>query len=55
MTDALRIPDYLQREVIARTQVTDGWQGVRALSQDFRTCQMGLPTGLISIETGMGF
>ena len=51
-TDNLRLPDQMQKQNIANTQVSDGWQGVRALSQDFRTCQMNLPTGLVSIETG---
>ena len=52
LTDTLRVPDHLQKEIVASTQITDGWYGVRATSQDFRTCQMGLPTGLVSIETG---
>lgn len=52
LTDTLRVPDTLQREIIASTQVTDGWQSVRTMSQDFRTCQMELPTGLVSIDTG---
>ena len=52
LTDILRVPDYLRREIIASTQITDGWQNVHAMSQDFRTCQMGLPPGLVSIETG---
>ena len=52
LSDTLRVPDTLQREIVASTQVIDGWQSVRAMAQDFRTCQMDLPTGLVSIETG---
>jgi len=52
LSDTLRIPDDMQKATITSTQVADGWLGVRALSQDFRTCQMELPTGLVSIETG---
>lgn len=51
-TDCLRVPNHMQREIISRTHM-DGFQGVRGLSQDFRTCQMEIPTGLVSIETGM--
>ena len=50
--DTLRVPDHVQKEIVASAQVTDGWQSVLAMSQDFRTCQMELPTGLASIETG---
>ena len=52
LTDTLRVPDTLQRETIASRQVTDGWQSVHAMAQDLRTCQLDLPTGLVSIETG---
>ena len=52
-TSSLRVPDLLVRKVIATTQVSTDFQGVRVLSQDFRTCQMQLPTGLVSINTGM--
>ncbi|KAL6713345.1 hypothetical protein ACLMJK_008810 [Lecanora helva] len=55
VTDTLRVPDILQRDIIASTQVTDGWTSVRPMSQDFRTCQMDLPSGLVSIETGRFF
>lgn len=51
-TDGLRVPNYMQKEIISRTHM-DGFQGVRGLSQDLRTCQMELPTGLVSIETGV--
>lgn len=50
--EGLRVPNYMQREIISRTHILDEFQGVRALSQDFRTFQMQLPTGLVSIETG---
>lgn len=51
--DVLRVPNHLHKEVVSKTQISDGFQRVRALSQDFRTCQMELPTGLVSIDTGM--
>lgn len=51
-TDGLRVPNHMQREIISRTHM-DGFQGVRGLSQDFRTCQMEIPPGLVSIETGV--
>ena len=52
LTDILRVPDYMQKEIVVSTQITDGFRGVRTLSQDFRTCQIQLPTGLVSIDTG---
>ena len=51
-TSSLRIPDHLSREIIATSQSWDDFHGVRALSQESRTCQMQLPTGLVSIDTG---
>lgn len=52
-TDGLRVPDHMQKEIISRMHIRDGFHGVRALSQDFRTCQIALPPGLVSIETGI--
>jgi hypothetical protein len=54
-TDGLRVPDRMHKEIISRIQIRDGFHGVRALSQDFRTCQIALPPGLVSIETGIHF
>ena len=51
--DVLRLPDHRQSEIVVRKELADGFQGVRSLSQEFRTCQLELPTGLVSIETGM--
>ena len=51
--DALRLPDHRQTEMVVRKDLADGFQGVQPLSQDFRTCQLELPTGLVSIETGV--
>lgn len=51
--DVLRLPDYRQIEIVVRKDLADGFQGVHSLSQDFRTCQLELPTGLVSIETGV--
>ena len=53
--DILRLPDHRQTEVIVRKDLADGFQGVHSMSQDFRTCQLELPTGLVSIETGVYF
>ena len=50
--DVLRLPDHRETEIVVRKEVADGFQGVRSLSQDFRTCQLELPIGLVSIETG---
>lgn len=51
-TSTLRVPDHVQKEIIVSSQLSGDFDGVCALSQDFRTCQMQLPTGLVSIETG---
>ena len=50
--DTLRVPNRLRKQIISVKQVLEGWQGVPPLAQDFRTCQMDLPTGLVSIDTG---
>lgn len=50
--EGLRVPNDMQREIVSRTHILDEFGGVRALSQDFRTYQTELPTGLVSIETG---
>lgn len=50
--EALRLPDYIHKETLCRKEVSVGFKGVRPNSQDYRTCQMDLPTGLVSIETG---
>lgn len=51
--DVLRLPDHRQTEIVVRKDLADGFQGVPSLSQDFRTCQLELPMGLVSIETGV--
>lgn len=53
--DVLRLPDHRQTEIVVRKDLADGFQGVPSLSQDFRTCQLELPMGLVSIETGRFF
>lgn len=53
--DVLRLPDHRQTEIVVRKDLVDGFQGVHSMSQDFRTCQLELPTGLVSIETGVYF
>lgn len=50
--DVLRLPDHMSKEIVARAEVLDGFHGVQAGARDLRTCQMELPTGLVSIETG---
>ena len=50
---ALRLPDQRLSEIIVRKGISDGFQGVGALSQDVRTCRMELPPGLVSIVTGV--
>ena len=50
--DVLRVPDHRETEIVVRKELSEGFQGVRSLSQDFRTCQLELPVGLVSIETG---
>ncbi len=51
--NVLRLPDHRQSEIIASKDLGDGFQEVRSLSQDFRTCILELPNGLVSIETGV--
>ena len=51
--DVLRLPDHRETEIVVRKGVADGFQGVRSSSQHFRTCQLDLPIGLVSIETGV--
>jgi len=51
--DVLRLPDHLSKDLVVKHELSDGFQGVRPMSQDFRTCQIDLPTGLVSIETGV--
>ena len=51
--DVLRLPDHRETEVVVRKDLVDGFQGVHSMSQDLRTCQLELPTGLVSIETGV--
>ena len=51
--DVLRLPDHRETEIVVRKDLADGFHGVRSLSQDFRTCQLELPIGLVSIETGV--
>ena len=55
LADVLRLPDHRQTEIVVRKDLGDGFQGVHSLSEDFRTCQLALPTGLVSVETGVCF
>ena len=53
--ETLRLPDRMEKEVIITKSVLEAFQCIRPLSQDFRTVQIELPTGLVSIETGRFF
>lgn len=53
--DLLRLPDHLTKEIVLEKVLLDGFHGVRPFSEDFRTCQLELPAGLVSIETGRSF
>lgn len=44
---SLRIPDGVQRELVLRKDVSEGLKAILPLYQDFRTCQMELPWGLV--------
>lgn len=50
--DLLRLPDHLTKEIVLEKALLDGFHGVRPFSEDFRTCSLELPAGLVSIETG---
>ena len=53
--DLLRLPDHLTKEIVLDKVLLDGFHGVRPFSEDFRTCSLELPAGLVSIETGRLF
>ncbi|MCJ1274303.1 hypothetical protein MMC21_002098 [Puttea exsequens] len=53
--EMLRIPDHLSKDLVVRRELSDDFVGVRAGAEDFRTCQLQIPTGLVSIETGRFF
>ena len=53
--DLLRLPDHLTKEIVLDKVLLDGFNGVRPFSEDFRTCSLELPAGLVSIETGRLF
>ena len=55
LADVLRLPDHRHTEIVVKKDLGDGFRGVQSLSEDFRTCQLALPTGLVSIETGVCF
>ena len=57
-SDLLRLPDHCEKEVVrkwAMKETRDGWQGVKAHSEDIRTCQLELPSGMVSIDSGRFF
>ena len=53
--DLLRLPDHMEKEIIARKAILESFDSIRPSSQDFRTVQLEIPTGLVSIETGRFF
>ena len=55
IADLLRLPDYLNKKIVVSKVLLDGFDGVRPMSEDFQTCQLKLPAGLDSIETGWFF
>ena len=50
--ESLRIPDQIHKEVLAKEDVSHGLHGIVPVLLDFRTYQMDLPRGLVSIEMG---
>ena len=53
LVESLRLPDHIQREVIARKEVSTGLRGILPITLDYRTYEMDLPSGLVSISMGM--
>ena len=53
--DVLRLPDQIHKEILVRKNVLPNFEGIRPISQDFRTAQISIPNGLVSIETGRYF
>ena len=53
--EMLRVPDEIQKEILSRKSNLASGNGIRPRSQDFRTAQLELPSGLVSIENGRFF
>lgn len=52
--DLLRVPDHIHKEIILKKDVSDGLRSIVPILQDFKTYQMDIPVGLVSIEMGQG-
>ena len=55
MAGMLRLPNLIQKEIIAKKDVSNGLRSILPISQDLATYQMDLPVGSLSIETGRFF
>ncbi|KAL9102827.1 MAG: hypothetical protein Q9163_002076 [Psora crenata] len=53
--DMLRLPDHIEKEVILKKGILESFHSIRPSPQDFRTTQIEIPTGLVSIDTGRFF
>ncbi|KAL9124060.1 MAG: hypothetical protein Q9217_006576, partial [Psora testacea] len=53
--EVLRLPDYIEKEILLKKAILESFQSIRPSTQDFRTAQMEIPTGLVSIEAGRFF
>ena len=51
----LLLPDEMRKEIILRRGVLNGYEHVAPQSELFRTAQLLIPSGLVSIETGRFF
>ena len=52
----LRLPDKTEKETLVKQSINrghHGWRGIPPQSQDVRTCQLDIPPGLATIDTGM--
>ncbi|MCJ1284168.1 hypothetical protein MMC26_003499 [Xylographa opegraphella] len=54
----LRLPDKTEKETLVKQSIKKGhhgWWGIPPQSQDVRTCQLDVPPGLATIDTGRFF
>ncbi|MCJ1432271.1 hypothetical protein MMC27_001627 [Xylographa pallens] len=54
----LRLPDKTEKETLVKRSIKKGhhgWSGIPPQSQDIRTCQLDIPPGLATIDTGRFF
>ncbi|MCJ1387741.1 hypothetical protein MMC18_000584 [Xylographa bjoerkii] len=58
MAAHLRLPDKTEKETMVKRSIKKGhhgWRGILPQSQDVRTCQLDIPPGLATIDTGRFF